>query len=49
MRVRDFKGSDGMTGFIRQRKRPHQRDVVCKKLRRPAQKRRDIEKSALGR
>src|SRR5437870_10255712 len=37
-----------MSGFIRQQKRRHQRDVVCKKLEPPAQKRQEIEKSALA-
>jgi hypothetical protein len=37
-----------MSGFIRQQKRRHQRDVVCKKLETPAQKLQEIEKSALA-
>src|SRR5215471_21047061 len=38
-----------MSGFIRQQKRWHQRDVVCKNPQAPAQERQQIEKSALGR
>ena len=47
--MRELKNSDGMSGFIRQQKRRHQRDVVCKKPQAPAQERQQIEKSALGR